>query len=117
MVQKAGREDVVVVQLMGVVSEDLTVCETDSNWGFAMFYDDQSAFVAVGNRDQMERDITQRNDSLLLLVVDAIMNGADEAAQEMLEAAIGEQGGMIVNGERFMASDIDAAIEQRGLTD
>ena len=112
---KIKSSELVNITFKGDVSDDLCMLENKGSWGFAMVFEDMSAYVSIGSKLEMEKEIIKHDDSPLLLVVDAIMNSTDEAVESMFATACSEaEGGMVINGVHFDQDEIEEAIRQRG---
>ncbi len=101
----------VEIRFKGDVDEDLSMSDGTSGWGFAIKgIDGQTAYVEIGSKKDMSKDLAKRDDDPILLLVDAInINGCDIAI-EMLQQIMAEEMDIILNGELVTFSEIQESL-------
>lgn len=106
--------EIVRVQFKADVTDLFDLSSVTQGWGFSISEGDRCAFVPIGTKEDMEKHLRNRDDSLAKLVIDAIRDATTEnvVAQDLLEDALDSDEGMEINGE---VVEPDALDEAKGL--
>jgi len=89
-------------------------------WGFSITdTDGRSAFVEIGTRNELEKEIFDHDNSLLCLVLDAVQNGTggslNELAIEILDDAIAIDEGIIIQEKLIINLNLEVE-KARGIS-
>ena len=102
--------DLICVEFKGAMDDDLNLNEGSSEWGFAISQEGRSAFVPIGTKVEMEKEILKRKDNLPWLILDALRLSIDEVASELLCLLLDGNEGMIINGQVFDQDEVEQAL-------
>ena len=102
-------DNIVSVDFKGDVTDSLMLSNDTLGWGFAIHNEVRSAFIAIGDKREMDRDIIRRDYSLPMLVLDAVRCSFDEIANDFIELAFLEETGILINGRHFSHKELVAA--------
>ena len=101
--------DPVHVEFKGSIDDGLSSCLDSDGWGFAIWQDGRSAYIPVGTRDELERDILKRHDNLPWLVLDALRQSSDEMSEDFINFLLDSSEGEIINGQAFISEKVKEA--------